>query len=50
MSWMSICCGFKYLWVTSYCLLYRALKKEIEQLERGELDSQLPAMWEEVQA
>lgn len=31
-------------------LFSRTLKKEIEQIEKGELDSQLPAMWEEMQA
>lgn len=27
-----------------------ALKKEIEQIDKGELDSELPGMWEKAQA
>lgn len=30
-------------------VLHRALKKEIEQIEKGELDSKLVTMWEEIQ-
>ena len=30
--------------------VYSALKKETEQIERGELDSELANMWEKVQA
>lgn len=33
--------------VCTLLLLYRALKKEIEQLEKGELDDQLQMIWEQ---
>ena len=29
---------------------HSSLKREIEQIERGELDNQLPAIWERMQA
>ena len=35
---------------SSLFCIYSALKKEIEQIERGELDSELPRMWEKIQA
>ena len=38
--------------VTGLYALFKhsSLSKEIEMLENGELDSKLPAMWEEIQA
>jgi len=45
-----LCCAV--LWVSWHVLVLfaRAMKREMEQIEKGEMDAQLPAMWEEIQA
>ncbi len=43
-----MCAGVHYMEMWRWWV-HRALKKQIEQVEKGELDSELPDMWEEMQ-
>ena len=52
-----MCCGFHYdvvwcvyIYIYIYIYILSALKKEMEQIERGELDGELVSMWEKAQA